>query len=463
MAQGKSTAPAGFVSPATLAGLPLQTPVLLGLSGGADSRLLLHLLAQDAKEKHYRLTLAHVNHQIRGEDALRDRAFCETLAVQYGLELCVLDADVPRLAAERGMGLEETGRAVRYDYFAKLMAERGIPILATAHHADDNLETVIFRLARGTGLTGLCGIAPCRRFADGYLTRPILGMSKQKILGLCAEYGLQFVIDETNAEPTAARNRIRAEVTPLLEQLFDDPQSRVYHTSEGLREDDALLRSMADELLAAARVENNGLSLDVLANAPKPLRRRVLAMWCRECTDTEPERVHLEALEHLVTDGAPRETVALPHGVSAFAEMGVLRAKTVKPDAPADFYLPLSEGVTVLESGIRISVEKYEKSSKVHSTYTQSCIMVCECLVKQTDAYYWRPRREGDLLLTGGMHKKIRRLYREAGISVRLRERMPLLCDKEGIVWAPFAGVRDGKMGDGDAWLVRVELPTETV
>lgn len=458
MAQGKSTAPASFISPATLAGRPSDTPVLLGLSGGADSRLLLHLLAEDARKKHYRLTLAHINHGIRGDEALRDRDFCTALAAQYGLELCVLDADVPRLAKERGMGLEETGRAVRYDYFSKLMAEREIPILATAHHADDNLETVIFRLARGTGLAGLCGIAPCRRFGDGYLTRPLLGMSKQRILELCAEYGLQFVTDTTNTEPTAARNRIRAEVTPLLEQLFDDPQARVYRTSESLREDEALLRSMAEELLETARV-GNGLSLAVLVNAPRALRRRALAAWCRVSVGAEPERVHLEALEHLVTAGGARERAALPHGVSAFAEMGVLHAQVFEPDSSKNLDLPLSEGVTMLDSGIRISVEKYEKSLKIHSTYTQACIMIYGRL----DAYCWRPRREGDLLLTSGMHKKIRRLYREAGIPVRWRECMPLLCDKDGVVWAPFAGARDHVSGEGDAWLVRVELPVPTI
>lgn len=459
MKQGKGTLPAGFVSPAVLAGLSPETPVLLGLSGGADSRLLLHLLAEDSKQKGYRLTLAHVNHGIRGENALRDRDFCATLAKQYGLELSVLDADVPRLAAERGMGLEETGRAVRYDYFARLMSERNIPILATAHHADDNLETVVFRLARGTGLAGLCGIAPCRGFENGYLTRPLLGMSKQRILELCDGYGLQYVTDETNAEPTAARNRIRAEVTPLFEQLFDDPQSRVYHMSESLREDEALLRGMADELLAAARVENHGLSLDVLVAAPKPIRRRVLAMWCRQCIGAEPERVHLEALEHLVIAGGSREAVALPRDATALAEMGVLRMVVEPIACAADFRLPLTEGVTVLDSGIRITVEKSEKSSKIHSTYTQACIMIYGRL----DAYCWRSRREGDQLLSGGMHKKIRKLFREAGIPVRVRDCMPLLCDEAGIVWAPFAGARDHESGEGDTWLLRVELPISTI
>ena len=458
MAENKSAAPAGFVSPATLAGLPPETPVLLGLSGGADSRLLLHLLAKDAKQKGYCLTLAHINHGIRGEHALRDRAFCESLAKQYGLELAVLDTDVPRLAAERGTGLEETGREIRYGYFADLMKERNIPILVTAHHADDNLETVIFRLARGTGLSGLCGIAPCRRFENGYLTRPILGMSKRRILELCAEYGLQYVTDETNGEPIAARNRIRAEVTPQLEQLFEDPQSRVYHMSESLREDEALLHGMAEELLHAARVKN-GLLLDVLEGAPKPIRRRALAAWCRTAIGAEPERVHLEALEHLVTAGTPREAVALPHGTTAFAETGVLQLASEPTEGSYDFDLPLTEGVTVLDSGIRITVEKSEKSSKVHSTYTQACIMIYGRL----DAYCWRSRREGDQLLSGGMHKKIRKLFREAGISVRLRDRIPLLCDREGIVWAPFAGARDHVSGEGDTWLLRVELPISTI
>ncbi len=448
----------GFLSPSALAGMPDETAVLLALSGGADSCALLHLLAGDAKEKGYTLTLAHLNHGIRGEEALRDRRFCEQLAADYGLELCVLDADVPAIARERGMSLETAGRAVRYEYLERLMTERQIPLLATAHHADDQLETLLFRLARGTGLGGLGGIAPCRPFANGFLTRPLLGMPKREILDYCQRNGLTFVTDSSNEDATAARNRIRLEIVPILEQLFDDPQSRAYRLSESLREDEALLSSMADGLLEEAR-DGEALLVEPIRRAPKPLQRRALLSWCRKQLGAEPERVHLEALCRLLQKNAPQDEVALPGGVVATIAFGRLTVDGTPPRTEP-FELPLTEGEITLPSGIRITVEKFENSDKVHNVYTQSCIMVYGLSTLVGEGCVWRSRREGDALLVSGMHKKLRRLYREAGIPVRWRAHLPVLCDREGILWAPFAGCRDGFLGEGDAWLLRVTLPT---
>lgn len=448
----------GFVAPATLADMPRNTPVLLALSGGADSRALLHFLVADADENGYSLTLAHVNHGIRGGEALRDRAFCEALAKQYGLELCVLDVDLPLLARERGIGLEEAGRAVRYDYFARLMAEREIPLLATAHHADDQLETILFRLARGTGLGGLTGIAPCRPFASGFLTRPLLGASKKSILNYCKANDLQFVIDSTNVEAIAARNRIRAEVVPILEQLFDGPQDRVTAMTETLREDEALLSEMANELLTRARVRD-ALSIESLKGAHASLQRRALAMWCREQTLAEPERVHVEALMRLLQGETPRAAVALPQDFCAYADMGWLLIERREEMTKSSFRLPLIEGETRLAGGVCVSVKKVENSAKVHNMYTQSCIMIYECSDLGKRGFYWRSREAGDTLLCNGMHKQLRKLYREARIPVRWRDRLPVLCDEEGIVWAPFVGCRDHLNGKGEAWLLTVALP----
>ena len=157
--------------------------VLVGVSGGADSVALL-----DMMQKEYPgapMLLAHVNHGIRGEEALCDRAFCENVAKERGLEIVILDVDIPAIAKEKGQSLEEAAREVRYAFFADLMRERNIPVLLTAHHADDHLETILFRIARGTGLSGLCGIAPIRPFEMGHLVRPLLGFTKQGVLQYC--------------------------------------------------------------------------------------------------------------------------------------------------------------------------------------------------------------------------------------------------------------------------------------
>ncbi len=434
----------GFVSPHELAGLPKETPVLLAFSGGADSRVLLHLLAARAKDDGFVLTLAHVNHGIRGEEALRDRAFCLSIAASYGLELCVLDADVPSLAAQSGRGLEEEARAVRYAYLERLMREREIPLLATAHHADDNLETVLFHLCRGTGLSGLCGIAPVRRFGTGMLTRPLLKLSRREILAYCEENRLEYVTDSTNADPSYARNRIRSQVVPILGELYDHLPQRAARMTETLREDEEFLAGLAHEL--AERAQNEyGLSLEVLTDAADPIRRRAVIEWLEEETAHTPERVHLDGIMELLRRQRHGAEIALPADFCAAIEFGCLCVYPRQRKADAPIHFPLTEGERRLaESEISVSVKKIEETTKINNLSTESHINLNINFDIMKDSFFWRSYQEGDTLLRGGMHKKLRKLYGEANVPVRWRTRLPLLCDGEGIVWAPFVGARDG-------------------
>ena len=139
-----------FKSPHELAGLSQNEPILLALSGGADSAALLHLLAKYSEHVGCKLFAAHVDHMIRENEHERDCEFCRALAKKYGIEIFVLKADIPALARESGESEELTARRVRYEFFSDIMKENGIKILATAHNADDNLETVLFNLTRGT-------------------------------------------------------------------------------------------------------------------------------------------------------------------------------------------------------------------------------------------------------------------------------------------------------------------------
>lgn len=434
----------GAATPQALTGLDKTTPVLLAFSGGADSRALLHFLAARAKEDGFPLTLAHVNHGIRGEEALRDRRFCQAVAEEYGLELCILDADVPALAKAHGRGLEEEARAVRYEYFERLMRERNIPLLATAHHADDNLETVLFHLCRGTGLSGLCGIAPTRRLGKGVLTRPLLQVSRREILAYCREHGLEYVTDSTNEDTAYARNRIRREVIPILADFYKELPARTYRMTEALREDESFLSTLAAELVARAETDG-GLSIAPLRDAAVPIRNRALMQWIKRETGYAPERVHLEGLQTLIDRENTGAQVLLHAGFCATAEFGALRIREGQGAEAVPFRLPFSVGQTVLYNGeFLIDVEKYGKNTKINNLSTESYINLRIDFDIIKNGLFWRSYRAGDLLLRGGMHKKLRRLYAEANVPVHWRTRLPLLCDGEGIVWAPFVGARDG-------------------
>ncbi len=439
-----------YVSPHTLAELPKNASVLLALSGGADSRALLHVLAKDSKEQGFELLLAHVNHGIRGEEAMRDQRFCESLAKDYGLEICVLQADVPALAAVSGKGLEEEARAVRYSYFEQLMKERKIPILVTAHHADDALETVLFHLARGSGRRGLCGIAPARPFASGVLVRPLLQIPRRDVLEYCKQNELEFVTDSTNEDTAYARNLIRARITPVLEELFDSPQTRAVALCDQLREEEKLLETLAAEQLERARREG-GLSTVALCDVPNALRKRVLRMWFKEYDGLRAERVQLQALENALRDEKRPCEITFGGGFYAVLEGELLSVRRGKCEELEPLCIPFSLGITELPSlGVRIEAEK------VHNLSIARTINLNEVSVIINNAFYFRTRQEGDTLLMRGMHRKLRKLYNAAKIPPSVRERLPLLCDEEGIVWAPFVGTRDGLPTEGDAIRIRI-------
>ncbi len=439
-----------FRTPSELSGMPPQTPVLLALSGGADSRALLALLAEQSVRDGFALTLAHVNHGIRGEDAIGDREFCRRLAEHYGLEIALLDADVPTLAAERGKGIEETAREVRYEFFEHLMRERSIPLLATAHHADDNLETLLFRLCRGSGLRGLGGIAPCRRFGEGYLVRPLLGVTKQEIEVLCRDHGLEYVTDVTNADTAYARNRIRAELVPIMESLFDAPQRRVLELAESLREDEAYLTSVAEDFYSE-HLTDGMLSCAPLAALPTPIRLRVLRLWVEQGIGIEPERVHLQALDSLLHETQKTLLeVALPRDYVAVRWFGALKILPREALIAEEYHIPLTLGsITVGGSEIEIAVTRTDTPRKIHNLYTQTCIISYSLFDIIKNSAYWRSYREGDQILRGGMHKRIRRCWNEMGIPPRLRSTLPILCDSHGVLWVPYVGLRDGVTASG--------------
>ena len=432
-----------FVAPHSLAGVEPHSPVLLAFSGGADSRVLLHLLAEDAKRQGYPLILAHVHHGIRGDEALRDRAFCQRMAAVYGLELCLLDANVPRLAKEHGRSLEEEARAVRYDYFASLMREKKIPLLATAHHADDHLETLLFRLARGTTPKGMGGIAPCRPFATGYLVRPLLQATRREILDFCAAEGLEYVTDSTNSDTAYARNKLRAQVVPILEELFDDPQERALELSVMARQDEEFIEACAKQF-SNLHVNASGIALEPLRQAPLALQRRVITSYLQEGMQASPEQVHVRKLLEQVAAGHNGARCSLPNGWEAVIEESRVRLRETseEPGLPSAF--AVVPGKTVIPgTEYSIFVEKLEKNTKVHNLSTAQYIILNFDFDIIDKSVYWRLRREGDTIRQGGMTRRLRKLYNQRQIPLRVRERLPLLCDESGILWAPLVGGRD--------------------
>ena len=249
--------------------LPAGCTVLCAVSGGADSVCLLDLVRRLGDVT---VLCAHFDHGIRGAESARDAAFVEALCKEWGVPFFPGRGDVPAYAAANGLSIETAAREMRYAFLERTAKEQGADVIATAHNLNDNAETILFRMARGTGLRGLTGI-PAQR---GRIVRPLLQTPRRDIEEYLTARGIPHVEDSTNAETDAARNRIRLDVLPRLESIHPGAAAGIARMSETLAEDEAFLASLAEEKLALWGEAIPGAELCAL---PRPVARRALARW----------------------------------------------------------------------------------------------------------------------------------------------------------------------------------------
>ena len=225
--------------------------VLIALSGGADSVVLLHVLNSLKEELDITLYAAHFNHGIRGEEADRDERFCKALCEKTDVCFFSFQADVPSIAKRYGESVELCGRKMRYDYLQWVCDDKlGTAKIATAHHSDDNAETVLWNLTRGAGLAGLAGI-PVKR---DNIIRPLLCCTRAEIEAYCAENDLAYVTDSTNLSDDYTRNKLRHRIMPVLRELNPSVGESIGRTSSILREADEYLTQISEKELKSAKV-----------------------------------------------------------------------------------------------------------------------------------------------------------------------------------------------------------------
>ena len=219
--------------------------ICVAISGGADSVALLHYLKSPENECGYSLTAVHCEHGIRGEESLADMRFVQEFCQKLGVKLTVFTQDCPTRAAKEKISLETAARLFRRECFLQLINEKKVDYIATAHHQNDEAETVLFRIARGASLTGASGM----REVDGWLLRPFLDWKKSEILDYVAAHGLAFCTDSTNDDIDFTRNRLRTEILPALERAVGGATENIARFAAKAAEDDGLLYEYARGLI----------------------------------------------------------------------------------------------------------------------------------------------------------------------------------------------------------------------
>ena len=449
--------------------LPDSPSYAVAFSGGADSRLLLELTVRALLERlgedgRSHVIALHLHHGIRGEEADRDEAFCRKVCEGLGVELICERVNIPAMAEETGESMETVARRARYGFFGRVMDERGIGILLTAHHADDNLETVLAQLIRGSGTRGMRGIPTTRML--GYWTdrqvklvhRPLLDFTKRDILAACEELSLDFVTDSTNLEDHCIRNRIRHTVIPELEAIAgkDAPQRAAARMAHAAEEDEDYLWYQAEQSVGRTVAPGGeAVSLSDLEHFSPSLSKRMLMVLYRNTlrlhhrgaeTELFLSSVQLHALLELGRKAIPESGLDLPGGIRAVVRgefLYMLPAEEASLPPLSDEHVPLSEGETLLASGFTVTVEHADTPlppAKGYDVYA-SAVFPAELPAPLLA----RKRQEGDIILSHGMHKKLKKVLNEKDIPLHHRDRIPLICLPDGSpLWYPRAAYRDG-------------------
>ncbi len=410
--------------------LPEGCTVIVGLSGGADSMALTHFLLKYANSRYIHILAAHINHGLRGAEANCDERFVTNWCRENRVELRVLHADVRALAQERGQGLEECGRNVRYAFFHSLCKENSETRIATAHTLSDSAETVLMNLAKGTGTRGLRGIPPVR----GNIIRPLIEITRAEVERYCKSYGISFVTDSTNLTEEYARNKIRLSVVPALKEINPAFETAVLGMTQRLREDEEYFMSLAQEKLSNAE-HRGGYRLDQLAALPRPVLNRAVMLAVRRVTKARLESAHINAVTGIIRSGLGAVTIS--GGIQCTAQGNTLFI-TGSNEAEKSWNVPFRPEGTLLPDGRRMIISKlskkeYENRYKINNLLFNNVINY-DTIFKITSV---RNRSNGDIFRPAGrkVTKSLKKLFNEAGLEPMLRSKLAMLESGGEIVW----------------------------
>ena len=393
--------------------------ICVAISGGVDSVSLLHYLKAQEAEAGYSLCAVHCEHGIRGEESLADARFVEEFCQAQGIPLYTFFENCPIRAKRDKQSLETAARAFRQECFSTLLTEGKADFIATAHHKNDDAETVLFRLMRGTSLTGVGGIVE----KNGAILRPFLTWTREEIVGYAKKNGLRYRVDSTNLETDATRNKLRLQVFPLLEESVPGATENLVRFSRLASEDDELLYEYAKELLT----EQDG-EIAVALCGEKPLFRRACLLALKWLgVEKDYTALHLEnayALQKLER-GAK---LSLPKGIEAEKMKNGIRFYRKKET----YFTEKTDVQPFAENGF--DGGRYEVNvsfTPLNAENGWRTLQIDGEKIPATAVY--RFRESGDCIRRfGGGKKTLKKFFNEEKTPVAERAYLPLIAEPEG-------------------------------
>lgn len=389
--------------------------VLCAVSGGMDSMCLLHMLAGWCRERGGQVVAAHFNHRLRGEAADRDEDFVREICAGWNIPLTVGRGDVRSLAKQEGRSIEEAARVLRYDFLERKAETEACAAVYTAHHADDNAETLLLNLIRGTGLRGLAGMD----WRRGKLRRPLLNVTRAELEDYAAAWNIPHVEDGTNADPEAAsRNFLRLRVIPLLKELNPRAVEHMNQTAGQLRGLDSALEREAVCRTAGAEVREGyaSLSANALEKAPEAARPRMLLRLfdMMGAGRKDITAAHLTALLEMAAKGE-ESRLSLPRGVTARYSRGRLILET-RSQPLTEVRLPTGRPLRWGDYTLTLLDHRSGEGIALRDGEPEEPLTVGPCPAG------------GRLRLPGARgSRSVKRLCLDRGVSVEERDRLPAI------------------------------------
>jgi len=406
-----------------------KSRILIGVSGGPDSICLLHILNQLKDEYKLQLFAFHLNHQLRGKESDEDEKFVKQFCQKLKIPCQIKRAKVRKYAKQKKLSLEQAAREVRYQLLEQTRKRLRCDGIALGHNANDNAETVILNLVRGTGLTGLCGIPPIR----DRIIRPLLEIERDEIMQYLINNKLTYRVDKTNRNPKIPRNFIRTKIIPQLKKLNPRLIETISKLSNILRQEDSYLNGLTDNVIEQIRKERSkpGITLDnkLFLSYNLALRRRVLKSLLPTLGYDKIEQILKMSEEKTVG------TIQLTKDLFARQEYDrIYLGKKVPIPINQAIPIPIGKSSLIKDMGIEIEV-KLKSKIDLNSVKVDKNTEVFD-YSELAPPFYLRYRRPGDRFIPfGGQEKKLKEILIDDKIPRRVRLCLPLFCDAKGILW----------------------------